>query len=574
VLTFLGIRKKSKFGAGPSLTIPWNLPQEKNKVYIYMRDPLGFDLELSYKDVFGTAIIPYNWSAGYNIVKVRDRILMDLKDIQQLLTDTTLIVRLQNDIVSDLNVILDNIPVTYDNKYSGITRDITATLPIDVSETTKYKRLLYSHPNGGNILQAGDFLPQPDYETLSTTTTIPASYYWEIFPQTPIIGKMNNDIKGDVIFYKNWGDEYDVPDESSVTFDGGVGCLGRYTKLMNVDERRDFNSYTNNGQAWNPLQWQESIKAKLGLYKPGCQTEECNKGSYQGNPVEPSGFHSGWRATGMSLLYSAVQQMIYLYIKSLISAMVPGLYLFDSIFAFGASEYLKPDAIVGYIYNWTGIDILGWTNQVDWVIVYRSFPPATSAGEFFGVSAILSYINLQNSIDSTKIPYIRQYFYLKKQYKYFFSFSFFGFVPLIVNFVNIKTGTKYEVITQNDVSYPEWIYRSTSFTVDEDGDYYVEFTLNVIGDNIKYPGTDPDNNKHKWNGRTMIDNVILEIIDEESTFTNYSEFTFSNNVRSKEIYLSMNGKLKRFTIPKSTDLTTVNTRRNEISDFIIKSYLP
>jgi hypothetical protein len=587
-LTYIKLKgKASTFAASPSLIVPWNQTQEKNKIYIYMRDPLGFDLQMSYKDVIGTAKIPYNWEVrNFNKVRVRDRILIEDDARFDLVEKVDGCVSLQNMLVDDLDKILLNLNAMYGNSYySGIKRDYTSVTKIDITQTTKYKRLFTGVAEGGNIIQCGSFYP-----TIANGAVFNADYFWETSQK--YVGAFNNDIKGDTIFYKNWGDEYDIYDESSVTFDGRYGSLGRYSKKMNAEEKNIFKGKTNNGKLWNASYWEQiakkPIEVDLNSYvqQGVCMVSDClSYTTFNGYLVEPDGWKNQYLETSKAIFFQALNYFLTLAVVSLITVLVGPIGYLAYFLSTGPGtfigmnyvrQYISIEQIQTSIFQLAGIDILAWMDTFDWIIVYREFPPAMPNGELFGQSAVLSYINLQTSIDVTKIPYMRQRVSLKKQYSYFLSFSFFGFVPLIVNFINISTGEKTELLTQNDVSYPHWIYRSTTFSVANDDDYYIEFTLNVIGDNVKYPGTDPDNNKHKWNGRSVVDNVVLEIVDEVSTFDNYSQFEFSNAVRDNEVYISMNGKIQKMSILNdlnSLDPVKTNERRTMISNFITKNYI-
>lgn len=578
-LLYVKLKKESKFTASLSLVIPWTQPQEKNKIYIYMRDPLGFDLRMTYKEANSSAKAPYDWSKGFNKVKVRDRILIDESDRLELLEKVNGCVSLQNTLVDDLDKVLLNMNTMYPSSYTGITRDYNAVTKVNVTETTKYKRLVTGVAEGGNIIQCGTFYPMITSEAIYN-----ADYFWETSPK--YVGAFNNDIKGDVIFYKNWGDEYDIYDESSVTFTGSYGSLGRWSKKMNATEKNEFKDKTNGGKLWNANYWKEiatkppSIDLNSYIKQGICMFTDClSYTTYNGNLVEPDGWRNQYLETSKAIFMEGLN---YLLTASILNMIAPVGFLFAT--TPGASylganyiqQYVSVESIQNAIFQAVGIDVLAWMDTFDWIIVYRTYPPVLPNGETNGYSATLTYINLKNSIDLSKIPYLRQRFKLKKQYTYFLSFYFFGFVPLIVNFIDTTTGEKTEILSQNDVSYNEWIYRSAKFRVAQDKDYYIEFTLNVIGDNVKYPGSDPDNNNHRWNGRSIVDNVILEVIDEESTFDNYSQFNFSNDVRDDEVFISMNGKVQKISLNNSlnsSDTSKTNERRAMITEFLTKNYI-
>lgn len=601
-LFYIKLQRQSKFTATNINIIPWNQTQEKNRLYIYLRDPLSFDLQMSQKSVYSSSKIRNDINSGYNTVMVRDKILIEQNDRIDLFDTVNKVILLQHSLVDDLDLITLNLNTNFlkkNNTTTPLTRDYLTTKKIDLSKSTKYKRLGTGLTNGGNIIVAGDFNLVPD---IQAGVVRDPSYYWEIsYPQ---MGSKNEDVqyatdsngvKYCPLYYLNCADEIDVYDESSVTFRGGVGCIGRYTKKMNVDERHEFNNSTNNGQLWEPTYWEDAIKSTLGAYKNGCKTSECNKAIYKGYPVEPAGWYNQYYASALAVLsYVAYEYVYYTLVYGFTQLLlyygltaymeyITGLWmigpivcLLSSIGLVFVANYLKPETIAEGIYQLTGLDMLDWTNSVEWYMVYRSYPPITPKEQFMGTSAVLTYINLKNSIDSSKIPYLRQVCNLSSKCTYFLSFYFFGFVPLIVNIYD-PDGNKIELLTQNDVSYNDWLYRSTKFNVLKDGTYTLEFTLNIIGDDVNYPGSDPFKTQHRYHGRSMVDDVILEVVDEESTFDNYSEFIFSNEIRQDEVYLSMNGKLQRISLVNnltSPDPSIINQRRAMMTAFISKNFIP
>ncbi len=488
-------KNKSKFAAGPSLTLPWNFNLEKNKLYLFMRDPLSFDLQFNYRTVPSTTIKKYNWDLNnFNYVTNRLSINMDESTRLDQLSTVNSIVKLQNDLVLDINLVMQNIRSIYSkNKNYDINLDNTAVTSIDITQVSKYK-MLQTGKSNGNLLLCGDF--ETTYNADGSLLMQP-QYVWETSPTyDQFTGtQKNNDIKGSVIFYQNYGDEYDVYDETSVKYYGGLAALGRATKEFNKDEKA---AYEGEAPMWSEDGWKQAWNSFEG--QTNCATEMCKNSNYLGYPVEKGNYKN------------------------------------------------------------------------DYTFVYRSFPPGMPDGNLNGKAAVLSYINMKNSFNSNLIPYIRQSVQLKKNVTYTLSFFYFGFVPLFVNFIDLN-GNKTLIISQEDIGYNHWLYRSVDFQVSKDSSYYIEFILNIVGDEKKYYGTDPEKNNHKYHGRVMIDDVVLEVKDTATTFPNYSLFNFSEGIRDSEIYLVLNGKTKRFDINNSTDLNVVNQRRSSILQFIIDSYI-
>jgi hypothetical protein len=426
---FLQVKKKSKFGAGPSLELPWNVNFEKNKVYILLNDPLKYDLGIETRTVYTGPLVRYSENEGYTKTNFAIGITMDEDERLSLITDIDGYVSFQNKIIEDINALtttfvnFNGIKVNFD--YSAITK-------LNVSNIDKYNSLTRGFPYA-NLLQCEDF--KTIY--LADGTIIEPKFAWDI--SDSFTGSTNASVSGDVLYYQNFGPtQTNVPDETSVSFYGGIGSLGRYSTLS-------FPPY---------------------MYDPQDSTSQ---------------------------------------------------------------------------------------------------------------AAVLEYINIKNNT-FIKPPYLRQTVNLKKNLTYSLNFFYFGFIPLFINLVDTSTSTWTRTIigTQNDISYNTWFYNNKiDFTVPKDGAYMIEFTPMTVGNELLYPGTDPEGNSHKYHGRCMIQKVILKVNDSKTKFTGYTDLLYSPGVQEKTLYIVFNGKLLRLNMNTydSIEPAQVNKRRDDISKFITKNYI-
>jgi hypothetical protein len=206
----------------------------------------------------------------------------------------------------------------------------------------------------------------------------------------------------------------------------------------------------------------------------------------------------------------------------------------------------------------------------------NSFPPNMyDSKESMG--AVLTFINFKRLLDSiNRLPYIRQDVYLKKDVVYSLNYFYYGFVPLFINVYSNTTKAKVFTGTHNDVSYVStWLYKKINFTVPFDGYYKIEFTMNINGNETLYPGTDPEGRKYIYNGRVMLQNIVLESDDSKNQYsTQYSLMNFSKNIDDLgSIYIVMNGKSLRMNMYVTDDINAANKRRSQISEFLNKTYI-
>jgi hypothetical protein len=214
---FINYKKKSRFAAGPSLEIPWNLYSEKNKVYLLMKDPLDYDLGFTYTTVNTSPLIRYQQTKGFSTTQFATGITLDEEDRLETLTSVDNFVNFQNTIVTDLNALATTIMLINSVK---INFDFSAITKLNIKDIPKYVILQSGKPYA-NLLQGENFEP-----VVTSTDVLDPKEIWDT--SDTVIGQMNTSISGDILFYQNVGNtQYNIPDESSVTFNSGIGLLGR-----------------------------------------------------------------------------------------------------------------------------------------------------------------------------------------------------------------------------------------------------------------------------------------------------------------------------------------------------------
>ena len=481
---FLQAKKKSKFGASPSLEIPWNVNFEKNKVYVLLKDPLSsIDLGIETRTVYTGPLVRYVEFKGYTTTEFPIGITILEEDRLDYITNIDEYISFQNKIIDDLNVLTTTIV-----NFNGIkvNFDYSALTKLNVSDLDKYNSLKRGMAYN-NLIECEDF----EKKYLPDGTIIEPGDAWDV--SDTVIGSMNTNLSGGVLYYQNWGDEYDIADESSVSFFGGVQSIGRYSRLITDDEFRV--QYTNE-------YGQKTI--------PGA-----------------------------------------LYVEN---------------------QCTTNTKFFGETVTWDNV----WRTCI--LAVIRQFPPhmydGTYANQTTSQAAVMKHVNLQNN----KLiipPYLRQQINLKKNMTYTLSYFYFGFIPLFINLIDVSTSIKTTILTQNDVGYNTWFYRTVDFTITKDGVYVIEFTPMLIGNELLYPGTDPEGNSHKYYGQCMIQKVILKVNDSKTKFIGYSDLLYSPGVQNKTLYVLLNGKLMRLNMNtyNSLEPAIINKRRDDISKFITKNYI-
>ncbi len=205
----INIKSKSNFTRGPTVITPYDYNIEKNKIYIYMKDPLLFGLDYTFTEFVKNDSKYFTNTPTYTftVINIPTTITSSKEDRDAIRKKIDDVVVLQNQIVEDVNDSLKQFKDFYN--VTNIYFDQTSNKKIDITQTNKYKSLISGNINDSNIIKCGDF------ETISvtnidgsvtttnpsglvtttkidkTTTKTQLSGYWEI-PTAVNLGVVNN----------------------------------------------------------------------------------------------------------------------------------------------------------------------------------------------------------------------------------------------------------------------------------------------------------------------------------------------------------------------------------------------